>query len=61
MPTPDQFRAARTLLGLTQYRCRECQVEFIDHGPMLGAKCRLDHTEHSGEVFVAENAIHGTE
>ena len=23
MPTPDQFRAARTLLGLTQYRCRE--------------------------------------
>lgn len=22
-PTPDQFRAARTLLGLTQYRCRE--------------------------------------
>ena len=23
MSTPDQFRAARTLLGLTQYRCRE--------------------------------------
>ena len=23
MPTPDQFRAARTLLGLTQYKCRE--------------------------------------
>lgn len=23
MPTPDQFRAARTLLGLTQYKCRD--------------------------------------
>lgn len=40
---------------------RERQVEFVDHGPILGAKCRLDHTEHSGEVVVAENAIHGTE
>lgn len=41
--------------------CRERQVEFVDHGPILGAKRRLDHTEHSGEVVIAENAVHGTE
>lgn len=40
---------------------RERQVEFIDHGPILGAKRRLDHTEHSGEIVIAENAIHGAE
>ena len=40
---------------------RERQVEFVDHGPIIGAKRRLDHTEHPGEVVVAENAIHGTE
>lgn len=37
------------------------QVEFVDHGPIIGAKRRLDHTKHSGEVVVAENVIHGAE
>ena len=35
--------------------------EFVDHGPIVSAKRRLDHTEHSGEVVVAENVVHGAE
>lgn len=45
----------------TGRRRGERQVEFIDHGPIIGAKRRLDHTEHSGEVVVAENTVHGAE
>ena len=39
----------------------ERQVEFIDHGSILGAKRRLDHTEHSGKVVVAKNVVHDAE
>lgn len=54
MPVFDEV--SRTVGG-----CRERQVEFVNHGPILGAKRRLDHAEHSGEIIVAENTIHGTE
>lgn len=54
MPVFDEV--SRTVSG-----CRECQVEFVDHGPILGAKRRLDYTEHSGEVVIAENTVHGAE
>lgn len=54
MPVFDEV--SRTVGG-----CWERQVEFVDHGPILGAKRRLNHTEHSGEVVVAENVVHGAE
>ena len=45
----------------TGRRRGERQVEFVDHGPIIAAKRRLDHTEHPGEVVVAKNVVHGAE